>query len=70
MQNYIEIMNRLARASNQAYKEQRDAWIKARRSPRTFKYNPPQWICDTIDAVGRGDEEAAKSIMLYRSVED
>lgn len=43
---------------------QKQAWVKKGRSAKTFRYNPPQWHRDAMDALGRNDEEAFKAIKL------
>ncbi|HSX23281.1 MAG TPA: hypothetical protein VLE97_10960 [Gaiellaceae bacterium] len=51
----------------QALKEsaaQKRAWVKAGRSAKTFRYDPPEWHRDAVAALGRNDEETFKAIKL------
>ena len=45
---------------------QRRSWVKSGRSAKTFRYTPPDWHRDAIEALGRNDEETFKAIRLAR----
>lgn len=46
------------------YRVQKAAHIKRGRSPNTFRYTPPDWQRDAMDALGKNDEERFKAIKL------
>lgn len=48
------------------YRVQKAAHIKRGRSPNTFRYTPPDWQRDAVDALGKNDEERFKAIKLAR----
>lgn len=43
---------------------QRRSWVKSGRSVKTFRYTPPDWHRDAVEALGRNDEETFKAIRL------
>jgi len=43
---------------------QKRAWVKSGRSANTFRYNPPQWHRNAVEALERNDEETFKAIKL------
>ena len=57
---------RLIAVASDEYKAQKVSHLKRRRSLKTFRYVPPQWQIDAIQAMVRNDEELAKACLLYR----
>ena len=53
----------LAREAAREHKAQFHAHKKRRRSTRTYRYVPPTWQRDAIEALGRNDEEQFKEAM-------
>ena len=52
-------------ASKEAASQKRD-WVKRGRSAKTFRYNPPEWHRDAVEALGQNAEETFKAIKLER----
>jgi hypothetical protein len=46
------------------YRAGLSAHLKAGRVRSTYRWNPPDWHRDAVDALGRNDEECFKAIKL------
>jgi len=57
---------RLCKMALEEYKQQRAAWVKAGRSPNTFRYSVPEWQQEIVDALGRNDENDTKGLLIRR----
>jgi len=54
----------LIKKATEMYRVQLAGHLKKRRSPRTFRYSPPDWQIDAMEALGKNDEEWFKAIKL------
>ena len=54
----------LIKKATAEYRAQLASHLKKRRSKKTFRYSPPDWQQDAIEALGKNDEEWFKGIKL------
>lgn len=60
-------LKKLERDALAEYRVQRNKWLKLGRSPKTFRYSPPEWQRMAIEACNENNEERAKAILLFRN---
>ncbi len=58
------VQARIQRMATDEYSAQLAAYLKTGRKKTRFRWSPPAWLDAVVDALGRNDEEHAKSILL------
>ena len=56
----------LARLGAAEYAAQREAHAKKRRSPKTLRFSPSQYMCDLVELLGNNDEEGFKALKMLQ----
>lgn len=54
----------LEKQALELYRQQLAAHVKRGQAKSTFRYAPPDWQKDAVEALGRNDEETFKAIKL------
>lgn len=51
--------------AGRAFKAEKAAHVKKGKSPNTYRYNPDEFHREFVKALGKGDEEAVKAMMMH-----